>query len=77
MMPLAMFGGGMLPLFAMPAWMQTASNFSPIKWSVYAFEGAIWRDFSAGEMVLPCVILVAVGLLTFTLGVVILSRAKS
>jgi len=77
MMPMAMFGGGMIPLFAMPAWMQAASNFSPVKWSVYAFEGAIWRDLSFAEMALPCGLLVAIGIVTFTLGVVLLSRAKS
>jgi ABC-2 type transport system permease protein len=77
MMPLAMFGGGMIPLFIMPGWMQTASNFSPIKWAVYSFEGAIWRDFTLVEMVLPCVVLVTVGIVTFGLGVFFVSRAKS
>lgn len=45
MMPMAMLGGGMVPLLAMPGWMQTASNFSPVKWGIYALEGAIWRGF--------------------------------
>jgi len=76
MMPLAMFGGGMIPLVSMPAWMQTASHFSPIKWAVYAFEGAIWRDFTVAEMALPCGLLVAIGIATFILGVVLISRAK-
>ena len=77
MMPLAMFGGGMMPLFTMPGWMQTASHFSPIKWSVYAFEGAIWRGFSVSEMLLPCGLLIAIGAACFGLGVFLLSRAKS
>ncbi len=77
MMPLAMFGGGMIPLVSMPSWMQTASHFSPIKWAVYSFEGAIWRDFTLAEMALPCGLLVIIGVATFALGVVLLSRAKS
>jgi len=76
MMPLAMFGGGMIPLFMMPGWMQSASHFSPVKWAVYSFEGAIWRDFTASEMLLPCGVLVATGAVAFALGVTILSRAK-
>ncbi len=62
MMPLAMLGGGMVPLIAMPDWMQALSNVSPFKWCVLALEGAIWRNFSWGELLVPCGILVAVGL---------------
>jgi ABC-2 type transport system permease protein len=68
MMPLAMLGGGMVPLFIMPSWMITASNISPAKWAVLAFEGAIWRGFSAAEMFLPCAILVATGVVCFAIG---------
>lgn len=69
MMPLAMFGGGMVPLFFMPHWMVIASNLSPVKWSILAMEGAIWRGFSLWEMLLPCAILSAVGILCFAIGV--------
>jgi len=68
MMPLAMFGGGMIPLFVMPSWMQTVSNVSPVKWGILALEGATWRGFSASEMAVPLGVLVAVGLLGFGLG---------
>jgi ABC-2 type transport system permease protein len=68
MLPLAMLGGGMIPLFAMPSWMVTAGNVSPAKWAVLAFEGAIWRGFSATEMLLPCAILVATGVVCFAIG---------
>ncbi|MEZ5288470.1 MAG: ABC transporter permease [Vicinamibacterales bacterium] len=68
MMPLAMVGGAMIPQFVMPAWMAAIGNVSPIKWALLAIEGAIWRDFTLGEMVLPCTILVAVGLACFALG---------
>ncbi len=69
MMPLAMFGGGMIPLFVMPSWMQTVSNVSPVKWGILALEGATWRGFSAAEMALPLGVLVLVGLAGLGLGV--------
>jgi ABC-2 type transport system permease protein len=77
LMPLAMLGGGMIPLFFMPPWMQTASNVSPVKWGILALEGAIWRDFSLAEMLLPCAILLGVGAICFGLGTRNLARAES
>ena len=68
MMPLAMFGGGMIPLFVMPSWMQTVSNVSPVKWGILALEGATWRGFSASEMAWPVGALVLVGVAGFGLG---------
>jgi ABC-2 type transport system permease protein len=68
MMPLALLGGGMVPLFVMPAWMVAAGNVSPAKWAVVAFEGAIWRGFSTAEMLLPCAMLVALGAVCFAVG---------
>jgi ABC-2 type transport system permease protein len=68
MLPMSMIGGGMIPLFAMPAWMQTASNISPVKWGILALEGAIWRGFTLADMALPCGILCAVGVVGFTIG---------
>jgi len=66
---MAMLGGGMIPLFIMPSWMRTVSHISPIKWSMLALEGAIWRQFSLAEMLLPCGILVLVGVVLFAVGV--------
>jgi len=65
---MALLGGGMVPLFVMPRWMLTVSNASPAKWAILAFEGALWRGFSPAEMVVPCAILLAVGLVGFGLG---------
>jgi ABC-2 type transport system permease protein len=68
MMPMSMLGGGMVPLAVMPSWMQTLSVISPVRWMILAYEGAIWRNFSFVEMATPCAILVAIGLVAFTLG---------
>jgi ABC-2 type transport system permease protein len=75
-MPLAMLGGGMVPLIAMPEWMQAASNVSPIKWGIEALEGAIWRDYSLTDMLLRCGVLVGVGAVCFALGVMNLKRRE-
>ncbi len=68
LMVMAMIGGGMIPLFVMPSWMRTLSHASPVKWSILVMEGAIWRNFSAAEMAMPCGILIAVGLVCFLIG---------
>lgn len=68
MMPMAMLGGAMIPLIAMPAWMIGVSHASPIKWAVLAFEGAIWRGFTPGDMLLPCGILLTLGIVCFAAG---------
>ena len=75
-MLMAMFGGAMLPLFIMPTWMQRISHVSPVKWGIFAMEGAIWRNFSVVEMLLPCGILLALGAAFFALGVLMLRRAQ-
>ncbi|MCA9563081.1 MAG: ABC transporter permease [Myxococcales bacterium] len=74
MMVMSMFGGGMIPLFFMPEWMSTFSNFSPIKWAILAIEGGLWRGFSLGEMILPCGILLAIGAASFGLSVVLAKK---
>lgn len=68
MMPLSMIGGAMVPQFVMPAWMQSLSVISPIRWSMLAIEGGIWRNFTIPEMVLPCAILISVGIACFVVG---------
>ncbi len=74
---MSMTGGGMIPLIAMPAWMQTVSNFSLVKWGVLAVEGAIWRGFTPQEMALPVGILLAAGVVGFAIGARALSRSES
>ena len=68
LMPLSMLGGAMVPQFVMPQWMQTAGMVSPIRWVILAIEGGIWRRFTLNEMLLPCAILVSVGIVCFIAG---------
>jgi ABC-2 type transport system permease protein len=68
LMPMSMLGGAMVPQFVMPQWMQTLGMVSPIRWVVLAIEGGIWRQFTLAEMVMPCAILIAVGMACFVLG---------
>jgi ABC-2 type transport system permease protein len=71
---MAMFGGGMIPLAFMPAFMRPLSHASPVKWSILSLEGAIWRGFTLAEMMPPCAILLAFGAATLALGALRLSR---
>jgi ABC-2 type transport system permease protein len=68
LMPLAMFGGAMVPTFVMPQWMQSIGYISPVRWAMLAIEGGVWRNFSIAEMATPCAILIGVGIVCFTLG---------
>ncbi len=74
MMPLAMIGGGMIPLIAMPPWLLTASNASPFKWAIIAIEGAVWRDFDLGQMLPSLGILVGIAVVLFGVGVLVMKR---
>ncbi len=71
---MCMFGGGMIPLVFMPAFMVPISNFSPVKWGIYALEGAIWRDFTFQQMLLPCSILITIGVVSFAVGARVFAR---
>jgi ABC-2 type transport system permease protein len=68
MLVLALLGGGMVPLFVMPSWMLVASSVSPARWAILAYEGALWRGFSATEMALPCALLLLLGVAGVALG---------
>ena len=39
------------------------------KWAILALEGGIWRGFGPAEMLLPVVILIATGVVAFTVAV--------
>lgn len=74
---MAMFGGAMIPLAFMPAFMKTISNFSPVKWSIFSFEGAIWRGFSFAEMLPAWGILLLIGSIGFAFGTMMLRRVSA
>lgn len=74
---MAMIGGGMIPLIFMPSFMQALSSISPVKWSVLALEGAIWRGFGFTEMLKPCGILLGIGAVGFAAGTALLTRSDS
>ena len=76
-MVMAMLGGCMIPVMFMPSFMRDFSVVSPIKWGILSLEGAIWREFSFAEMVLPCVILLAIGGVGMAFGTWVLSRAEN
>jgi ABC-2 type transport system permease protein len=65
---LAMIGGGSIPLFLLPGWVQTASSISPFKWATISIEGAIWRGFSWADCALPFGVLLGCGVLGFAIG---------
>ena len=73
-LPLAMAGGGMIPLIAMPGWMLTVSHVSPFRWAILGIEGGVWRDFSLAEVATPVAILLALGAALFAIGTAIYQR---
>jgi ABC-2 type transport system permease protein len=68
MVTMGMIGGASVPLFFMPPWLQKVSCISPVRWAALALEGSLWREFSFSEMLLPCGILVGIGLAFFCIG---------
>lgn len=73
---MAMLGGGMVPLIAMPEWLTSLSRVSPVRWGILALEGSIWRGFSAAEMLAPVAVLLGTGLVCFLAGVALLRRRE-
>lgn len=72
---MALIGGAGVPLFFMPAWMQTVASISPFRWAILALEGASFRAFSAGEMALPLAVLCGLGVVGLAAAVVGFRRA--
>jgi len=71
---LSMLGGGMVPAMFMPQWLRTIGSISPVRWGILSIEGGIWRNFSPSEMLLPAGILLAIGVIGFSIGVTILAK---
>jgi ABC-2 type transport system permease protein len=77
MLVMAMIGGGSIPLFLMPAWMKAASGISPFKWAVEALDGAVWRGLTLGQMALPLLVLVGIGIAGFAIGSRVFARTAA
>ncbi len=58
---LTMFGGGMVPFEFLPDWMRNIGSISPIRWSIMAIEGALWRKLSYRELLRPLGLLIVFG----------------
>lgn len=74
LLTMAILGGGMMPRFMMPAWMQSVGMVSPVTWTVISVENAVFRGASWAEQSLPLLILVAIGAIGTTLGAALFSR---
>ena len=73
---MAMIGGGMVPSFIMPPWMQSLGAISPVYWAINALEGPIWRGAAVSGVLFPCGVLLAIGVVCFTLGAAVFSVAE-
>lgn len=73
---LALMGGAAVPVFFMPGWMRAAASVSPFRWSIAAIDGAVWRGLSPADMLVPCGVLVAIGLIGSAGGVAMFRFAR-
>ena len=73
-MIMAMIGGCMIPVMFMPGFIRKISVLSPVRWAISAIEGAIWRDYSFAEMLVPCSVLLGIGAVGMVVGSVMLTR---
>lgn len=64
----AMLGGGMVPYSVLPETMKRLSVVSPVRWGTVLLEGVCWRGAHVDELLLPMVVLVGIGVVTFSLG---------
>lgn len=67
-MVMAMFGGCMIPIMFMPAWVANLSFLSPVRWAIQSLEGAIWRDFSWSQLLACCTVLIGIGAAGLAIG---------
>jgi len=67
---LALIGGGSIPVFLMPEWMQTVSSISPFKWAGQTIQMAIWRGQGVSDLLLPGGVLIAIAIAGFFVGLV-------
>lgn len=75
LLSMAILGGGMMPRFMMPAWMQSVGMASPVTWTVVAVENAVFRGATWGQQALPLLILLAIGGVGTGIGAWLFSRS--
>ena len=74
---MAMLGGAMVPLSVMPDWLVHVSDASPVKWGIVALEGAIWRDVPLSELLVPCAVLLGLGIAGLAAGLELAERQEA
>jgi ABC-type multidrug transport system permease subunit len=70
---LAMIGGAMVPPAVMPEWVLHLSNLSPVRWGIWALEGATWRALPWAELLYPLSLLTAFGVAAFGAGAFVMT----
>jgi ABC-2 type transport system permease protein len=76
-MIMAMLGGCMIPTMFMPEFIRNLGVISPVRWAIQAIEGAVWREYSWAEMMMPLAILLAIGAVCFFAGSAMMKRRLS
>lgn len=74
---MAMLGGGMVPLSAVPEWLVSVSDVSPVKWGIVALERAIWRGFMWPDLLVRCAVLAGVGAAAYAAGTILFARVPT
>jgi ABC-2 type transport system permease protein len=74
---LGMLGGVMAPRMIMPAWLDAAGAFSPVRWGLVALEHALWRAGPVRGFIEPSVFLLVTGALGIVLGTWVLRRSAT
>lgn len=76
MMVLGVLGGGLIPSFLMPPWLETVSYVSPVRWTLLLFEGPLWRFYGWDDFAWPMLVVVGLGVFCFVFGAVRLERVN-
>ncbi len=54
---LTMLGGGWVPAFIFPRWMQTLTLAVPTRWAMDGLDAVIWRGGDLGSALLPSLVI--------------------
>ena len=70
---MVMLGGGWVPVFIFPEWLQQATKVVPVRWAIDGLDGATWRGLPFENAVAPIAILLGFAAL---FGSIALARFK-